>query len=449
VDKIISYLFIHTTKSFKDFLGSFYNSKSFSNNILETEKYIIFDSIKPSINTSLIKQYSTFQTFYKQSKKEKKLNNIISLFFYKYKTITKITIKKEDETIEIVNVYKEFSRVISYPTDNDFTHLLTITYRHKNYNAISEKPEYNKIFKIMKDNEIIREKNNKGIHRMRNYIRKRLKDNLKKKIKDKELLNKEVNKLLNTIFKYYKIYETHKTGHLHTHMLIKLPRFITNLKFKEIIKKMAAWFDTEIQGIDLKRLKGSKDKAKQYVLKYMYKQFNNDNLFYVENEKKEKIYLLRIDALIRNDIPRMTSKSRNVKTEKFKPNFKIKKEKSKEKQKETREIIRLERELTKRHYKEFKDYLKDFKTIKEKKLEFEIKQAEKRTEILEKLQLFTDKELKQLLNDKYFSIKDISRCLDYCRIDKIIRERFNTLYLNALHKFNKLLDALEKEIIDF
>jgi hypothetical protein len=436
VNNIISYAFI--TKSFKEFIGSFHNFKGISNNILEAEEFFIFDSIKPSLNINLLKQYLTFQEFYKQSKKEKKLNNLICLFFYKYKTITKITITKENETIEIHNTYKELSRVISYPTDNDFTHLLTITYKHKRHNGILTQDK--RIFEIMKDNEVIRERINKGIHRLRSYIRKKLRDNLKKKIRNKEMLNKEINRLINIIFKYFKTYETHKTGHLHTHMLIKLPRFITNLDFKEIIKKLANWFDTEIQGIDLKRLKktGDKNRAKRYILKYMYKQFNNDNLFYVENEKKEKIYLLRIDAIIRNDIPRMASRSRNVKTEKFKPHFKFKREKKNaEKKQEAREITRTERELTKRHYKEFKNYLKDFKTINEKKLEFEIKQAEKRTEILEKLQLFLD--------DGYFSINDILRCLDFCKADKIIQERYKEIYLNAVYKFNRLLDNLEKQ----
>jgi hypothetical protein len=385
VDNIISYEFI--TKSFKEFIESFNNFK-FSN-ILEAEEFFIFDSIKPSINTSLLKL--TFQAFYKQSKEEKNLNNLICLYFYKYRTITKITITSKNEIIEIHNPYKEFSRVISYPTDNDFTHLLTITYRHS-INAIFEKSEYNKIFKIIKDNEIIREKINKGIHRLRSYIRKKIKDSLKKKIRNKELLNKEISRLLNIIFKYYKTYEMHQTGHLHTHILVKLPRFITNLDFKEIIKKLANWFDTEMQGIDLKQLKKPEDKnkAKRYVLKHMYKRFY-ENLFYVENEKKEKIYLLRKNALIKNDIPRMVSKSRNVKTEKYKPNFKIERKKNIEQKKKKREITRIKRELTKRDYKEFKRYLKNFKTIKEKILELEIKK------------------IKQLKILDYFSIKDILR----------------------------------------
>jgi hypothetical protein len=441
-NNIISQLNIYANKSFQEFLGSFYNFKSFSNNILETEEFFIFDSIKPSLNISLLKQHLTLQNFYKQSKKEKRLDNIICLYFYKYKTITKLKITKEDETIEIHNSYKEYSRQISYPRNNDFTHLLTITYRHKNNLAsmgILERTQYSKIFEIMKDNEAIRERIKRGIHRLRNYIRKKIKDALKKKIRNKKLLNKEINRLKDIIFKYFKVHETHASGHLHTHILIKLPKFITNLDFKEIIKKMAVWFETESQGIDLKRLKKSKDKnrAKRYVLKYMFKQFNNDNVFYVENEKKEKIYFIRKDAIIKNDIPRLISKSRNVKTERFKPNFKFKREKNKEKQKEKKEATRTERELIKRHYGEFKEILKDFRTTKEKILEFEIEKAEKRTEKLEKL--------KDFLKDKYYSIRDILHILDDFKDDEIIQERYKELYLNTIFKFNRLLDDLEEE----
>lgn len=64
---------------------------------------------------------------------------------------------------------------------------------------------------------------------------------------------------------------------------------------------------------------------------------------------------------------------------------------------------------------------------------------------MEKLQLFLD--------DGYFSIKDILRCLDFCKADKIIQERYKEMYLNAVYKFNRLLDNLEKqgktEIINF
>jgi hypothetical protein len=298
----------------------------------------------------------------------------------------------------------------------------------------------------MEENKKIIKRFNRGIHRLRNYVYKKLKDELKKKITNKKELNEKVKELKKQIFKYFKVYELHKSNHLHIHMLVKLPSFITQLNFKEIINKFAKWFEAETIGIDIKRIKKNKDNVVGYILKYMFKQFNNNNLFYVENERKEKIYVLRTSALIRNDIKRMISHSRNVKTEKIKPFFTYKEEKNEEKKKETTEIIRIERQLQKKHYKEFKEYLKDFKTIKEKRLEFEIIQAEKRTEKLEKLRDFLD--------GKYFSIRDILQILDDFKTDKIIQERFYTEYQQALIKILKLLDELEEErqeieIIDF
>jgi predicted DNA-binding protein (UPF0278 family) len=68
--------------------------------------------------------------------------------------------------------------------------------------GVFKRTQDNIIFEIMKDNEIIREKINKGIHRLRSYIRKKIKDTLRKKIKDKELLNKEINRLIHLIFRY-------------------------------------------------------------------------------------------------------------------------------------------------------------------------------------------------------------------------------------------------------
>ncbi|MBX0312456.1 MAG: hypothetical protein JHC31_11910, partial [Sulfurihydrogenibium sp.] len=206
-NSIISYLYAHSSKSFKEFIGSFYQFKGYSNNILETEKYLIFDSIIPTIDENLIKRYYlTLREFYKQSKKSKRLNNLICLFFYKFKTITKITINKENEIISIYNPYKELSRVISYPIDKDFTHLLTITYSH----ALNKT-----IFETMQDNEKHRKRVNRGIHRLRNYVYKKLKDELKKKITDKKELNEKVKELKKKVFKYFKVYELHASNHLH------------------------------------------------------------------------------------------------------------------------------------------------------------------------------------------------------------------------------------------
>jgi hypothetical protein len=298
----------------------------------------------------------------------------------------------------------------------------------------------------MEENKKIIKRFNRGIHRLRNYVYKKLKDELKKKITNKKDLNEKVKELKKQVFKYFKVYELHKSNHLHIHMLVKLPSFITQLNFKEIISKFAKWFEAENIGIDIKRIKKNKDNVVGYILKYMYKQFNNDNLFIIETKKKEKIFALKTSALIRNDIKRMTSHSRNVKTERFKTFFTFREEKNEKNEKETTEIIRMERELQKKHYEEFREYLKDFKTTKEKKTELEIKKAEERTERLEKLRDFLD--------GKYYSIRDILKILDNFRTDKIVQERFYTEYQQALIKFLKLLDELgeerqEIEIIDF
>jgi hypothetical protein len=444
-NNIITYLYAHTSRSFKEFIGSFYQFKPYSNNYLITKEYIFTDNIKPTLTPDILdRKYLTPQIFHKISRIHKRLENLISLFIYKFKTITKIRKVRKDKIIEIVNAYKELARTITIPKNKDFTHMVSISYRHKIYTDDTLTDE--QIFEIMQENEEIIRKFNRGIHRLRNYVYKYLKDRLKKRIKDKKRLNERVKKLKEKVFNYFKVYELHKSHHLHIHMLIKLPKFIRKMRFKEIISKFAKWFETEPQGIDIKRIRKNKDDVVGYILKYMYKQFNNGNMFYIETEKKEKIIALRTDALIRNEIKRMISHSRNVKTEKIKPFFKYKEEKNEKNEKETIEVIRIERELQKRHHGEFKEYLKDFKTTREKLLEYEIEQAEKRTEVLEKL--------KDFLDDRYFSIKDVLRCLDFCKLDKIIQDRFYTIYQQAMYKFNRLLEELEEErqeieIVDF
>jgi hypothetical protein len=163
VNNIISYVNTNTSKSFREFYSDFYNFKNQSNNYIITDDYIIFDSIKPTLDLNFDRQYITLQEFYKKSKEKKRLDNLICLFFYKFKTITKITKTKEDKIIDIYNPYKELSRVILYPTDNDFTHLITVSYSH----SLS-----NNIFEIMEANRIFRKKFNRGIHRLRNNVYK-------------------------------------------------------------------------------------------------------------------------------------------------------------------------------------------------------------------------------------------------------------------------------------
>jgi hypothetical protein len=444
-NNIISYLYGYTSKSFREFYSDFYQFKQHSNNYLITDDYIIFDNIKPSINEDIEKQYITLQEFYKYSKQKKKLNNLICLYYYKFKTITKIRLKKEDKIINIYNPYKELSRTITYPEDNDFTHLLTITYKH-DITITTKHNKESEIFEIINNNERLRKKVNNGIHRMRNYVYKVLKDELKKKISNKELLNKKVKELKRKVFKYFKVYELHKSNQIHAHILVKLPSFITKLDFKEIINKMSKWFETELQGIDLKRIKKGNG-VKRYVLKYMFKQFTNDNVFYIENEKQDKIYLIKKEALIRNDIPRMISKSRNVKVKKFKPFFTIQEEDIKQGEEiKGKEITRFEMGINKKDHNKFKEILKQFKTKREKNMERIINEAEKRSKVIQKMQWY--------IEDRYFSIDDIQKCIDYARNDRIIQERYRELYYQTVIKFNKDLEEIDRileedEEIDF
>jgi hypothetical protein len=63
--------------------------------------------------------------------------------------------------------------------------------------------------------------------------------------------------------------------------------------------------------------------------------------------------------------------------------------------------------------------------------------------------------LKDFLEGRYYSIRDIMQILEDFRNDEIIQERFYTEYQQALYKFLRLSDELEKErreeieIIDF
>jgi hypothetical protein len=115
----------------------------------------------------------------------------------------------------------------------------------------------------------------------------------------------------------------HDSLALHVHILVKLPNFLRQKRFEEIINKLSGWFNTAKQGIDLKRLKHSKgsDSAKRYVLKYLFKQFQNDNLFYITNNNNEKIYFVNKKALVINDLSRLISRSRNVNIGRYKQRF--------------------------------------------------------------------------------------------------------------------------------
>lgn len=101
----------------------------------------------------------------------------------------------------------------------------------------------------------------------------------------------------------------------------------------------------------------------------MNKQFQNDNLFYVENENKEHTFLLRTSAFIVNFISRLSSYSRNVRRKKFKPFTEFSKEQS-DKQFDIihRDVELLDFPIEKKEYHDYKLFLDRFISISKKNL---------------------------------------------------------------------------------
>jgi hypothetical protein len=111
--------------------------------------------------------------------------------------------------LSLMPIIQPFS-VITYPLDDDFTHIYTATYRNIAMAGI---------FGIITRNRDIMKMVNQGIRRMRAYIQKRIRDRLKRVIKDKKKLNEAVRRITNKIFKYFKVYETHESNYIHVHIL--------------------------------------------------------------------------------------------------------------------------------------------------------------------------------------------------------------------------------------
>jgi len=338
------------TKSYLAFINTV-QSYGLSNYKI-TDNYIIFDAL----DLKFFDDVYTFKKFYDYSVRHRILDNLIALFQFKYYHSYDAKISKDNNIYEFKTYFKERYRVITYPKDNDFTHLMTVTY---SFNLSSS------IFDVLVHNQIIKEKVKLGLKRFSEYVRKTIKDKLKRKIKDKQVLNSLVRKLKNKSFKYFLVYELHDTLALHVHILVKLPNFLRQKKFEEIISKFSSWFNTTKQGIDLKRLKRSKgsNSAKRYVLKYLFKQFHGSNLFYVTNKNNEKIYFVNKKALVINDLSRLISRSRNVSVGRYK-NRVINKVENKENI-EIKQFDLVSDEITEKQYNEFSQYLIDFKTVSE------------------------------------------------------------------------------------
>jgi hypothetical protein len=367
VNNIISHLYGYTTKSFKKFINNY--SVNLKSLIFANDKYLIFNDTKAIIPIRFLQKNTNkldLRRLYEYSIEKQILDNLISIFKFKFENANHIIKSNEDFIFDVINPYKERFRTITYPENDDFTHMASITYQ----NLLT-----NSIFEIIERNRQIIKKVNRGIRRLREYIKKWLRDRLKRIIKNREELNRTVRKKTREIFNYFKVYELHESNYIHAHILIKLPAFIRNMPFEEIINKFAKWFDTTKQGIDLKYLKKNKENAKKYVIKYLMKQFTIDNMFYVMNEYGEIFNFIKTSAIIRNDIKRMTSRSRNVKVKKFKPLIKFEKIENKNKE-EIKHFDLVEIEIMQKNYEEFKEIIAEFEEFKKQKERNRIKWKE-------------------------------------------------------------------------
>jgi len=449
---------INASKSVIEFFAEFFKFKSFSNNYIVAEQYIVFDNIKPILYEDIGQLHLTLQRFYKYSKESRNLANLIALYYYKYTTDTKIEITKGDTTTTITNPYKEFERAISITTDKDYTHLMTITYSAYAIFLIEDLEE--QLFRILEKNDEIRKWINRGLHRLRNAIASQIRRNLKKKgIKDKQLLNNLVRQEMDKVFKYFKVYELHKSGIIHVHILIKLPKFIRKRKFEKIIELLAKMFNTTPNGVDLKRIKDKK--AISYVAKYLTKggRRAEPNMFYVMKNGIDKVFFIKKEAFIKNDIPRLTSNSRNVNTVRLRrENFSYKVEPRheeeiilvneghvkvvKRKKREGKEAERIQRrDLIRLDENRFRKVLEQFKTKREKQLEREIERGVKRAWAIDVLQGYID--------SRYWSIKNVIKAVDYAKTDEILQKRYNALIHRAVIQINKDLKELEAIVNEY
>jgi hypothetical protein len=452
----------YASNSVKDYFISFDEFVDKSNDHEDIGKYIVFTATKPVINSKLSRSYITFSKLYKAYYEERQLENLTSLFYYKFQTVLKVEIFKEDTKITVVNPYKELARQITYPDEKEsFSHLITITIPHTLETGI---------FEIMQWNRLFRKAINKGLRRLYQYVYKTVKDEAieeeivkfkrmhgddKKKLKEmmpeiRRIASEKAKEYMNKNFRYFKVYETHKTGHLHVHFLMQLPPIIRRMKFEKIIEMFAKWFNTSEQGVDIKKIpKRDKKYAQKYVVKYLSKQFYNDSLTYTIDEDGRKYYLLKKNALIRNDVPRMVSKSRNVKSKRFKPGFNIKYE-ARTGAGRYKETYRVRQGLLMTEYDEVKEVIQEFKRRKASKdAQYQIERVIKRQEIVEKLNRFVDGGYRELIEkSKYMNIdeefKEIAIAYYNMRHDRELRDEYNGLY----HRANSLLYYVDRQLAE-
>jgi len=436
--------------AFKEYLY-FYKFSS-SNNFVVSSDYIVYDELMPSfLGYPLTPANYNFRKFFRYSLKNRLLKNLLSLFHFKFQKLTQINFVKDDKEYQFISPYKERSRYISYPIDDDFDFFLTITYKNPFKNEDFD------IFKIASLNDYINSVVKEGFRFMREYFRITYKRQLKREFKNMSSstleaffgyvpttddLNKYINdatkKFMSSNYKYFRVYETHKSNVIHVHALVKFPKFFTDLPFQEMISKLANWFKTELNGIELDRITKSKKhkgsgSVKSYILKYMNKQFQNDNLFYVENEKKEKIYFLKTSAFLLNFIPRIISRSRNVSVKRYKPFYSCSVVPSSSSY-GYKDVSLLDFDIEKKEYTEYKSILDDigFTTMQKKRLNYDIE--------IQKKNGYAAYLLQEYLEDRYFSIEKIEKALDWLRFN----DDYMALWYRANKKFSEFLTELYK-----
>jgi hypothetical protein len=232
----------------------------------------------------------------------------------------------------------------------------------------------------------------------------------------------------------------HKSGVLHIHCLIKFPAFFTNLDFQDMIEKIASWFETEKNGVELDRIRKNNNgsyNVKSYILKYMNKQFQSDNLFYVENEKQEKIYLLKTSAFITNFVSRLISYSRNIKKKKFKPFSEFSLEEFKDKTFNiSRDVDLIQVDIDKKDYQDYKLIVDRFIPMSKKAFKSYVDNQIKIGQAVYVLFEF--------LEGRYFSIENVLKSLDCIKFS----QDYQTLYVNASRKINDILKELEENLSD-
>lgn len=227
-----------TIKDIINFANTYLKSTA-TTNIQEIDRFFIFDAL--IIKSDYQSKHSKIKELEKEFIEKKDLASLIAIKLFKYHTSTEIIIKSNnDKYYYIKSIYKERKRTRYYIEDNDFTHLLTITYKAK---------ENSNFFEIYEHNKSIIEKFKEGFKRLRAYFKKM------KLEKIKYIAAREITEKLT----------------IHFHVLIKLPEKFRR-DFKKMIQLMARWFETAENGIDLKYLKiNERKKATRYISKYMNK----------------------------------------------------------------------------------------------------------------------------------------------------------------------------------